>query len=523
VIINQLAENRKAVRSGLHAQTLAVYNTQQLERARQDLKNEGLMIEGKRYIAAGSYGQVWMARDLDEPNVPKVVKIIIMDETSHRDYVANGYPAELLSEIAAQRLIHHPNVLGIERVIDMPFTKTIGILMERMKESLENYIERQDYEVEEMISKTKPKKLAKVEIIQERQRLALGMMRGMAAIHRAGLLHMDFKPGNVLLDNNDNPRIADFGLVLSNLGQMLRYPWLLVTWPYRAPEQLCGGKKYTYKNDLWSLGIVLIELFFGLSAVPHEDGGEETAPSVIAQLCGWPLSFVKWMDPAKPDYHENFIGPTTSSCFSEIPTSPQRSGDEMARKLLANQYDNWIEFYGRDFFNHLWVLLGNMLQVDPRVRNANGGDFLIQNLGETKGEEVKEEKEMDEKSIEREIKRLKTEADNAVSPEGFMGPEFDILPSHTLSDANNIEKEYKREVGSDVIKWNDRIIRYAAADIASKINADFALKSDNRSDSFVQYLFRNGEVSEQERMQVLDCEDEMEEAIDWDLFSVARG
>jgi len=83
--------------------------------------------------------------------------------------------------------------------------------------------------------------------------------------HRLGVLHLDLKPANVLLDDNGAPHVADFGLA-RRLEQGLAADNYEVsgTPSYRAPEQaIAGAQKITPATDIWGLGAILYELVTG--------------------------------------------------------------------------------------------------------------------------------------------------------------------------------------------------------------------------------------------------------------------
>ncbi|XP_022902812.1 serine/threonine-protein kinase pelle-like isoform X2 [Onthophagus taurus] len=107
---------------------------------------------------------------------------------------------------------------------------------------------------------------------ESRLKIAIGSARGIQFLHttsREPLIHGDIKPANILLDENDTPRIGDFGLARKgpSVGDKthLTISHLQGTKPYLPDEYLRGGKLST-KVDTYSFGIVLFELATGLSS-----------------------------------------------------------------------------------------------------------------------------------------------------------------------------------------------------------------------------------------------------------------
>ena len=94
--------------------------------------------------------------------------------------------------------------------------------------------------------------------------IARQMCAGLAAAHDKGVLHRDLKPANIMLDGEGRVRITDFGLaaIASEIsGADLRSG----TPGYMAPEQL-AGRDVSVASDIYSLGLVLFELFTGKPA-----------------------------------------------------------------------------------------------------------------------------------------------------------------------------------------------------------------------------------------------------------------
>jgi hypothetical protein len=83
---------------------------------------------------------------------------------------------------------------------------------------------------------------------------------GLHAVHQAGILHRDFKPANVMIDGRGKARLTDFGI--AGLESELKEGAVAGTPAYMSPEQITG-KELTTKSDIYSLGLVLYEIFTG--------------------------------------------------------------------------------------------------------------------------------------------------------------------------------------------------------------------------------------------------------------------
>ncbi len=83
---------------------------------------------------------------------------------------------------------------------------------------------------------------------------------GLAAAHNRGVLHRDLKPANVMIDENGNVRLTDFGI--AGLVEESGSEEISGTPAYMSPEQL-AGRELTIKSDLYSLGLVVYEIYTG--------------------------------------------------------------------------------------------------------------------------------------------------------------------------------------------------------------------------------------------------------------------
>jgi serine/threonine protein kinase len=82
--------------------------------------------------------------------------------------------------------------------------------------------------------------------------------------HKNGFVHRDLKPGNILVDAQGHPHIADFGLAISEETQYLKAGQVAGTPAYMSPEQVRGEThRLDGRTDIWSLGVILYELLTG--------------------------------------------------------------------------------------------------------------------------------------------------------------------------------------------------------------------------------------------------------------------
>ncbi|CAK9233813.1 unnamed protein product [Sphagnum troendelagicum] len=113
-----------------------------------------------------------------------------------------------------------------------------------------------------------------------RMKIALGAARGLAYLHEDSqpcVIHRDFKASNILLEDNFNPKVADFGLArLAPEGQQDYVSTRVMgTFGYVAPEYAMTGHLLV-KSDVYSYGVVLLELLSGRKPVDYTQpaGGE---------------------------------------------------------------------------------------------------------------------------------------------------------------------------------------------------------------------------------------------------------
>ncbi|KAJ6997192.1 hypothetical protein NC653_013688 [Populus alba x Populus x berolinensis] len=122
-----------------------------------------------------------------------------------------------------------------------------------------------------------------------RLRIALGSAKGLAYLHEdchPRIIHRDIKAANILIDNNFEAMVADFGLAkLSSDNYTHVSTRVMGTFGYLAPEYASSGK-LTDKSDVFSYGVMLLELITGKKPVDPSSAMED---SLVDWVCA--LSF----------------------------------------------------------------------------------------------------------------------------------------------------------------------------------------------------------------------------------------
>jgi serine/threonine protein kinase/Tfp pilus assembly protein PilF len=98
--------------------------------------------------------------------------------------------------------------------------------------------------------------------------IAKQVCEGLEEAHRLGVVHRDLKPQNIMVDEDGNARIMDFGIARSLRGKSITGAGVMIGTPdYMSPEQV-EGKDIDQRSDIYSLGIILYEMLTG--RVPFE-------------------------------------------------------------------------------------------------------------------------------------------------------------------------------------------------------------------------------------------------------------
>ncbi len=205
--------------------------------------NVAAALEGRyqvlKELGRGGMGIVFQAQDkqLNEQVAVKILSPLLSHDT---DAITR-----MKREVTAARRITHPNVIRIH-----DFAEANGLYYVSMEffhgTSLKDHIKQSG-------------SLSQMQAFN----VASQLCDGLEAAHRQGVVHRDLKSQNIIIDQTNHVKIIDFGLArTAQLEGMTATGLIMGTPEYMAPEQV-AGKKVDERADIYSLGIILYELFTG--------------------------------------------------------------------------------------------------------------------------------------------------------------------------------------------------------------------------------------------------------------------
>ena len=103
---------------------------------------------------------------------------------------------------------------------------------------------------------------------EECLRIAIQVTKALDKVHESGLIHRDLKPGNIMVLDDGNVKLLDFGIArASNESSITQHGTLVGTVLYMSPEQV-RGDTLDHRSDIFSLGAVLYHMMTGVLPFP---------------------------------------------------------------------------------------------------------------------------------------------------------------------------------------------------------------------------------------------------------------
>lgn len=273
---------------------------------------DGFAVE--RPLGRGGMGHVYLGRDVD------LDRLVALKFVTAREGSATARE-RFRREARAIARLSHPNVVSIYRIGE---------------------VAEQPYIAYELVAGRSLDRIALPLPWPIALRIAVGIARGLDAVHRAGILHRDLKPANVVLSDAGDVKLIDFGLASLEGGEadavvstpsataptienlLLTRPGMILGTPaYIAPEQWFG-QPATARSDVYSFGITLYELLTG--ALPHARLPFDEVRRFVL------LQDLPSLRSARPDVPESFAA-AIDRCVRKDPAERFASGAEIRAVL----------------------------------------------------------------------------------------------------------------------------------------------------------------------------------------------
>ena len=254
-------------------------------------------------LGTGGMSEVCLAQNT---RTGKKVAIKILDKKLSKD---EEYIKRFKREIEISKTLTHPNIV---KIISYGVDKgSYYIIYEHIDGlTLDKYI--------------KSKKLS----IKEIEDITLQILKGLFYAHSNNIIHRDIKPSNIMVSQDGNVKILDFGIAKATTRSTITKTGMFMGSPhYTSPEQI-DGKKVDHRTDIYSLGIVLYEMVAG--KVPFQ--------------ADTPLGFVRaHLDKTVPKINNmipSYLEEIVYKCLAKNPTDRFSSAEEIAKIIKSKYYGN---------------------------------------------------------------------------------------------------------------------------------------------------------------------------------------
>ncbi|KAI8062698.1 kinase-like domain-containing protein [Gongronella butleri] len=244
------------------AADMASYETRVLrreQRRQQDAQNDATLMAELRAVCTdadptklyrnmlkigqGASGGVYTAQSVDT-NMSVAIKQISLQQQPKKELIIN--------EILIMRDARHQNIVNY--IDSFVFHQELWVVMEYMEGG-----SLTDVVTNSMMTETQIATVCRE------------ALRGIAHLHQLGIIHRDIKSDNILLGLNGHVKLTDFGFCARLNDNDAETRTTMVGTPYWMAPEVISRSAYSFKIDIWSLGILVIEMIEGEPPYLHEN------------------------------------------------------------------------------------------------------------------------------------------------------------------------------------------------------------------------------------------------------------
>lgn len=270
---------------------------------------DGFEVLGR--LGGGGFATVWKCR---EHASGRVVAVKVPRPDMAKPEFLERFDEECMLLL---RLGRHPNVVGViaRAVATLPDGRRVPALVMEHIANARTILEHADHRR-----------------LHLRGRLALvrAVCAGVAHLHRAGVVHLDLKPGNILVDDDGVPRVMDLGAARVLLSNDVRSAFF--TPQYASPEQLRGTPEaLDQSSDVYSLGKLLAVIAAGSEciAIDRNLSSEER----VRRACEWESQRFAAALPEPDPELESIVARATARSPADRYESASQFGEALAHAL----------------------------------------------------------------------------------------------------------------------------------------------------------------------------------------------
>jgi eukaryotic-like serine/threonine-protein kinase len=155
--------------------------------------------------------------------------------------------------------------------------------------------------------------------------MGLQVLQAAGFAHRHGVIHRDFKPHNVIVDEQGGAKVTDFGIARAGASEMTETGSIMGTAQYLSPEQ-AQGHAVTATSDLYSIGVMLYEMLAG--RLPFD--GDSAVSIALKHLSESPVPISQ----LRPDVHPA-LESVVMAALAKDPARRWQSAEDFAQALVA--------------------------------------------------------------------------------------------------------------------------------------------------------------------------------------------